>query len=94
MSTVPRVLNGNLEDLDLDEMVRVVALSRRSGTLSIDAAEGKAELTFAAGRLVRARAFEATETLGQLLIRVGVIERVTVSVSVIRVVTAVGLFAI
>lgn len=74
VSNVPRVLNGNLEDLDLDEMVRVVALSRRSGILSVDAAEGKAELAFAAGRLVRARALEATETLGQLLIRLDVIE--------------------
>lgn len=74
VSTVPRVLNGNLEDLDLDEIVRVVALSRRSGLLSVDGAEGKAELTFASGRLVRARAFDAVETLGQMLVRVGVLD--------------------
>lgn len=74
MSTAPRVLSGNLEDLDLDEIVRVVSLSRRSGILSVDSVEGKAELTFAGGRLVRARAFDATETLEQLLVRLGLFE--------------------
>lgn len=71
---MPRLLNGNLEDLDLDEIVRVVALSRRSGLLAVDAAEGKAELAFAHGRLVRVRLNDATETLGLLLVRMGVLD--------------------
>lgn len=74
MSSVPRVLNGNLEDLDLDEIVRVVALSRRSGLLTVDATEGKAELTFANGRLVRVRLQDSTETLGMLLVRMGALD--------------------
>lgn len=74
MSTVPRILSGSLEDLDLDEIVRVVALSRRSGLLSIDGAEGKAEIAFANGRMVRVRLFDATETLGMLLARMGIVD--------------------
>ena len=74
MSTVPRILSGSLEDLDLDEIIRVVALSRRSGLLAIDGAEGKAEIAFANGRMVRVRLSDVTETLGMLLARMGIVD--------------------
>ncbi|HEY4220415.1 MAG TPA: response regulator, partial [Myxococcota bacterium] len=69
-----RILTGNLEDLDLDEIVRVIALSRRSGLLAVDAGEGKAELGFVAGRLVRARLQDAVDTVGALLVRAGLLD--------------------
>lgn len=72
--TVSRILTGNLEDLDLDEIVRVIALSRRSGLLSVDGAEGKAELSFVAGRLVRARLQDASDTVGAVLVRAGLLD--------------------
>jgi hypothetical protein len=71
---VTRTLAGHLEDLDLDEIVRVVALSRRSGLLTVDSAEGKAEMTFLGGRLVRVRLHEVTDTLGQVLMRAGLLD--------------------
>lgn len=74
LARVTRTLTGNLEDLDLDEIVRVIALSRRSGILSVDGAEGKAELTFISGRLVRARLDGVAETVAALLARAGLLD--------------------
>lgn len=74
-----RTLSGNLEDLDLDEIVRVIALSRRSGLLAVEGGDGKAELSFVAGRLVRARVQPAgnnvsLETLADVLTRAGLLD--------------------
>lgn len=77
-----KTLEGHLEDLDLDEVVKVVALSKRSGVLVVDSPEGDAELTFVDGRVVRARlgggpgGNEPMPTLGELLLRAGVLEDV------------------
>ena len=69
-----KTLAGHLEDLDLDEVVKVVALSRRSGVLVVESPEGDAELTFLHGRIVRARMNTATETVGDLLVRAGILD--------------------
>ncbi len=69
-----RPLSGFLDDIDLDEVLRVITLSRRSGLLDVDAAEGRAELHFIAGRLVRARLHDTVETMSALLARHGVID--------------------
>src|SRR4051812_9900037 len=66
-------LAGHLDDLDLDEVVRVIALSRRSGILTVESTEGNAEITFLLGRTVRARLHDATETVGDLLVRAAVL---------------------
>lgn len=69
-----RPLSGHLDDVDLDEVMRVIALSRRSGLLDVEGAEGmRAELHFVGGRLVRARLHDNSETLGQMLVRTGVL---------------------
>lgn len=70
-----RILTGNLEDLDLDEIVRVIGLSRRSGLLSVDGSEGKVELSFVGGRLVRARLQDTSDTVGDVLVRAGLVDR-------------------
>ncbi len=72
-----RPLSGFLDDVDLDEVLRVIALSRRSGLLDVEGAdgdsdEGRAELHFINGRLVRVRLHDAVETVGALLVRHGV----------------------
>ncbi len=74
-----RPLSGHLDDVDLDEVMRVIALSRRSGLLDVDGADGvRAELHFVAGRLVRARLHDNSETLGQMLVRNGVLDEADV----------------
>lgn len=75
-----RTLAGHLEDLDLDEVIRVVALSRRSGVLTLDSAEGDAELTFSAGRLVAARRHGTSDTVSDVLVRAGVLSAGDVAV--------------
>jgi CheY-like chemotaxis protein len=67
-----RPLSGHLDDVDLDEVLRVIALARRSGLLDVDGEGGvRAELHFVTGRLVRVRLHEASDTVGQLLVRAG-----------------------
>jgi CheY-like chemotaxis protein len=68
-----RPLSGHLDDVDLDEVLRVIALSRRSGLLDVDGVDARAELHFVAGRLVRARLHDSGETVGALLVRLGVL---------------------
>ncbi len=68
-----KTLAGHLEDLDLDEVVKVVALSKRSGVLVIESPEGDAELTFLEGRIVRGRMNGISETVGDLLVRAGIL---------------------
>lgn len=68
-----RLLSGFLEDVDLDEVLRVIARSRRSGLLDVVGPDTSAELHVVAGRLVRIRLQDAVETVGDLLARHGVI---------------------
>jgi CheY-like chemotaxis protein len=68
-----RTLGGHLEDLDLDEVARVIALSGRSGVLTLDSSEGSAELTFSMGRVVGCRRSDSPDTVGDLLVRAGVL---------------------
>jgi CheY-like chemotaxis protein len=62
-----------LDDVDLDEVVRVVALSRRSGLLDVSGPEGRAEFHFVQGRLVRVRLHDTVETVGVMVVRQGLV---------------------
>ncbi len=69
-----RALSGFLSDVDLDEVLRVVALSRRSGLLDVTGPETRAELHFQGGRLVRVRLHDTMETVGEVLLRHGIVD--------------------
>jgi len=64
-----QTLAGHIEDLDLDEVVKVVALSRRSGVLRLESSEGHADITFLLGRVVSVRSNLSKGTLGQQLVQ-------------------------
>jgi CheY-like chemotaxis protein len=63
-----RSLEGNLEDLELAEVLRVIALSRRSGTLSIEGRHESAEVRVAVGRIHAVRSSFETTTLAEVLL--------------------------
>jgi CheY-like chemotaxis protein len=69
-----RALSGSLDDVDLDEVLRVVALSRRSGLLDVVGPETQVEMHFVGGRLVRVRMHDAVETVGDLLARHAILD--------------------
>ena len=69
-----RNLSGHLDDLGLNEVVRVIALSGRSGVLTVESPEGDAELMFSRGRLVSGRLNESLDTAGKLLVAASVLE--------------------
>jgi CheY-like chemotaxis protein len=63
-----RSLEGNLEDLELAEVLRVIALSRRSGTLTVESATENAAVRIALGRIYAVRLSTETATLADVLV--------------------------
>lgn len=70
-----RTLAGHLEDLDLEEVVKVIALSRRSGVLVLESDEGNADLTFLNGRIISVRLSTQSTPVGNLLVDAGILTR-------------------
>ena len=67
-------LVGNLEDLGLGDILQIVSLSRKSGTLSLHSRGREGRVVFRNGQVVRASSSVVCETLGDLLLRKGLID--------------------
>ncbi len=72
-------LVGNLEDLELGDILQIVSLSRKSGVLYLrgeagpDGSRPEGEIIFQHGQVIRATSTGATQNLGELLVAQGVI---------------------
>jgi hypothetical protein len=62
-------LEGYLEDLGISEILQIISLSKKSGTLSLINDKEAGTITFLDGQVVRATSTQYPETLGQLLTR-------------------------
>lgn len=71
-------LRGKLEDLGPDDIIRILAVSRRTGVLRLSLQERTAVLRFRDGLLVGAEAPQPGPLLGELLVRCGVVGQETV----------------
>jgi len=60
-------LVGNLEDLGLGEILQIVSLSKKSGTLSLHSNGREATVVFRQGQVVRASSSMFPQSLGELL---------------------------
>lgn len=60
-------LEGYLEDLGINEILQIVSLSKKSGTLFLTDEEEAGSITFLNGQVVRATSSQFSQTLGQLL---------------------------
>ena len=69
-------LVGNLEDLGLSEILQILSLSRKSGTLSLCSEGREAAIVFRQGLVVRASSTMFPQSLGELLTRKSVIDPV------------------
>lgn len=67
-------LVGNLEDLGLGEILQIVSLSRRSGVLSLESRGRRAQIIFRNGQVVRASSTTFQRSMGEVLIRKGVLD--------------------
>ena len=67
-------LEGNLEDLGLGEILQIVSLSKKSGTLSLHCKGREAEIVFRQGQVVRASSSMFPQSLGELLTQKSVID--------------------
>jgi CheY-like chemotaxis protein len=74
-------LVGNLEDLGLGEILQIVSLSRKSGTLTLNGIKGEGEIVFRQGEVVRAVSPEFKESLADLLLRKGSVDHATVEMA-------------
>jgi len=68
-------LHGRLDELGLDEILQIVALSRRTGILTLRRNGAEAALHFKDGLVVFASSSEIRQTLGELLVKNGIIEQ-------------------
>lgn len=62
-------LEGCLEDLGIRDILQIVSLSKKSGTLSLKNHHGEGVISFLNGQVIRASSTYFPETLGQLLRR-------------------------
>jgi CheY-like chemotaxis protein len=67
-------LVGNLEDLALGEILQIIGLSRKSGTLSLRSSGREAVIVFRQGQVVRASSSMFPQSLGELLTTSSVID--------------------
>ena len=67
-------LVGNLDDLGLGEILQIVSLSRKSGTLSLRSQGREATVVFRQGQVVRASSSKFPQSLGELLTNKSVID--------------------
>jgi len=60
-------LEGCLEDLNIRDILQIVSLSKKSGTLTLKNSQGHGEICFHNGQVIRAFSSCCSESLGQLL---------------------------
>ena len=70
-------LVGNLEDLGLGEILQIVSLSRKSGVLQLNSLDRDGRVIFHDGQVIRASASTFPENIGDLVIRAGLVDFVT-----------------
>ena len=62
-------LEGYLEDLGIRDILQILSLSKKSGTLTLKGQQGEGQVCFMEGQVIRASSSIFPETLGQLLRR-------------------------
>ena len=63
-------LEGYLEDLGICDILQILSLSKKSGTLILKGPQGEGLVCFVDGQVVRASSSFFPENIGQLLLRV------------------------
>ncbi len=68
-------LVGNLEELGLGEILQIVSLGRKTGILSLSSSGGEGSVFFRQGQVVRATSNSCQQSLGEILIQKGIVNR-------------------
>jgi len=67
-------LSGKLDELGLDEILQIISLSRRTGILTLKSRGREAVVQFRDGLVVRATSTGFQQSLGEMLVRKGVVD--------------------
>ena len=68
-------MKGNLRDFSGTQILNLVSLAKKTGTLAVDRKDGKANLVFKDGKLIYAAIGDADGTLASVLARDGRISK-------------------
>jgi CheY-like chemotaxis protein len=72
-------LSGKLEELDLGEILQIVSLSRQTGILTLNSKGREGCVYFHNGFVIRATSTGFQQSLGEILVRKGIVDQATVS---------------
>jgi hypothetical protein len=73
----PTSLAGRLEDIELPELIQFLAGNRKTGRLTLTRRDGHGVLLIRGGRILYAATNSVRETLGNLLVRRGLVDEAT-----------------
>jgi hypothetical protein len=68
-------LEGNIEDFSVAEIIQVIAMGRKTGTLVIEGAREQVSICFKGGKAVYANPVYQREHIGNILLKRGVVTR-------------------
>ena len=74
-------LVGNLEDLGLGDILQIVSLSQKSGTLLLSSGKREGIIVFDAGQVVRAVSSQSQPTMGEILLKHKLLKRETLELA-------------
>ncbi len=77
-------LEGYLEDLGISEILQIVSLSKKSGTLTLEDGKESGTITFLNGQVVRATSSQHSAGLGQLLKKAKIVSEEHIRVALQR----------
>lgn len=72
-------LSGKLQDFSVPEILQVLAFNQKTGRLTIARREGEGLLLFRRGRIIYSASSSLRDTLGNILLRMGVIDEATLT---------------
>lgn len=72
-------LSGKLEDFSVPEVLQVLAFNQKTGRLTLARREGEGLLLFRRGRIIYSASSSLRDTLGNILLRMGVIDEPTLA---------------
>ncbi len=77
-------LEGYLEDLGISEILQIVSLSKKSGTLTLIGTECRGAISFVDGQVVRAASSDHPDALGELMCHHGLVTRQQVAAALAK----------
>ncbi|UCE27827.1 MAG: DUF4388 domain-containing protein, partial [Candidatus Coatesbacteria bacterium] len=77
-------LEGKIEEFSTSEVIQIVAMARKTGTLTIEGVREQISICFMDGKAVYANSIQHRERLGDILVRRGLVKRAVINEALAR----------